>query len=87
MVFFFAIAGVEIVNSLSVGGALNPIKKSVTPLMATAGGVLGPIAIFFILNSIIGSPEYIKGWGYVRLPTLPLPGCLQDWFLAEAIQL
>ena len=40
MVFFFAIAGVEIVNSLSAGGALNPIRKAVTPLMATAGGVI-----------------------------------------------
>ena len=50
MVLFFASAGTEIVNDLSPGGALNPIKKAVTPLMATAGGVLGPIAFFFVLN-------------------------------------
>lgn len=80
MVFFFAIAGVEIVNSLSVGGALNPIKKSVTPLMATAGGVLGPIAIFFILNSIIGSPEYMKGWGICTATDIALA-----WLLARVV--
>jgi len=80
MVFFFAIAGVEIVNSLSVGGALNPIKKSVTPLMATAGGVLGPIAIFFILNSIIGSPDYVKGWGVCTATDIALA-----WLLARLV--
>jgi len=80
MVFFFAIAGVEIINSLSEGGALNPIKKSVTPLMATAGGVLGPIAIFFILNSIIGSPEYIKGWGVCTATDIALA-----WLLARLV--
>ena len=35
MVFFFGTAGIEIVHALSPGGALNPIKKAVTPLMAT----------------------------------------------------
>jgi NhaA family Na+:H+ antiporter len=63
MVFFFGTAGVEIVHSLSKGGALNPIQKAVAPLMATAGGVLGPIAVFFILNMIIGDPSYANGWG------------------------
>lgn len=80
MVFFFAIAGVEIVNSLSVGGALNPIKKAVTPLMATAGGVLGPIAVFFLLNSMIGSPEYLKGWGVCTATDIALA-----WLLARLV--
>lgn len=53
MAFFFAIAAVEIVHSLSPGGALNPPKKAITPLMGTAGGVIGPILIFFILNALI----------------------------------
>lgn len=63
MVFFFAIAAVEIVQSLSPGGDLNPLKKAVNPLMATMGGVLGPVAVYLLLNSIIGSPEYLRGWG------------------------
>lgn len=80
MVFFFGIAGVEIVNSLSRGGALNPIKKAVTPLMATAGGVLGPILVFFLLNSIFGSPEFSNGWGICTATDIALA-----WLLARII--
>lgn len=80
MVFFFGIAGVEIVNSLSVGGALNPIRKAVTPLMATAGGVIGPIVIFFFLNAIMGSSEYTNGWGITTATDIALA-----WLLARLI--
>lgn len=80
MVFFFAIAGVEIVNSLSPGGALNPVKKAVTPLMATAGGVLGPIGLFFVLNSIMGEPAYINGWGICTATDIALA-----WLIARVV--
>lgn len=80
MVFFFAIAGVEIVNSLSPGGALNPVRKAVTPLMATAGGVVGPVVVFFILNSVMGSPEYSNGWGITTATDIALA-----WLLARII--
>ena len=80
MVFFFAIAGVEIVNSLSPGGALNPIKKAVTPLMATAGGVLGPIGLFFILNMIMGDPSFVNGWGICTATDIALA-----WLIARVV--
>ena len=63
MVFFFGIAAVEITQSVLPGGDLNPISKAVNPLMATVGGVLGPIAVFFILNSIMGKSAWSNGWG------------------------
>lgn len=62
MVFFFGLAGVEIMHSLLPGGHLNPLNKAITPLMATLGGILGPIAVFFLANALIGSPLYSKGW-------------------------
>lgn len=80
MVFFFGTAGVEIVNSMSPGGALNPPKKAITPLMATAGGVLGPIVVFFILNMIMGSPEYTNGWGICTATDIAL-----SWLVAKLI--
>lgn len=80
MVFFFAIAGVEIVNSLSPGGALNPVKKAVTPLMATAGGVLGPIGLFFLLNLIMGEPAYLNGWGICTATDIALA-----WLIARIV--
>lgn len=80
MVFFFGIAGVEIVTSLSPGGALNPPKKAITPLMATAGGVLGPILVFFVLNALIGSPDYANGWGICTATDIAL-----SWLIAKLI--
>jgi NhaA family Na+:H+ antiporter len=48
MVFFFGIAAKEITESCLPGGSLNPPRKAVTPLIATLGGVVGPIGVFFV---------------------------------------
>ena len=63
MVFFFGIAAVEIAQSLLPGGDLHPIKKSVNPLLATLGGVVGPAVVYLVLNHFIGSPDLRRGWG------------------------
>ncbi|PKM88013.1 MAG: sodium:proton antiporter [Firmicutes bacterium HGW-Firmicutes-12] len=63
MVFFFAIAAVEITQSIQPGGALSPIKTAINPLFATVGGVLGPVAIYLGLNVLFGSAELTRGWG------------------------
>ena len=47
MVFFFGIAAKEITESCLPGGSLNPPKKAVNPLIATIGGVAGPVCVFF----------------------------------------
>jgi NhaA family Na+:H+ antiporter len=48
MVFFFAVAAKEITESMLPGGALNPLAKAINPLLATVGGVIGPVAVFFL---------------------------------------
>jgi len=63
MVFFFGIAAVEITQSFLPGGDLHPVKKAVNPLMATAGGVVGPAIIYLLMNYFIGSKELLRGWG------------------------
>ncbi len=63
MVFFFGIAAVEITQSLLPGGDLHPIKRSINPLLATVGGVVGPAVIYLVLNHFIGAPELRRGWG------------------------
>jgi len=47
MVFFFGIAAKEITESCLPGGSLNPLKSAISPLLATVGGVVGPVAVFF----------------------------------------
>lgn len=76
MVFFFGIATVDLVDSLSEGGALNPLNKAVAPLMATFGGVLGPVAVFLFINAFLGSDVYSMGWGVCTATDIALA-----WFV------
>lgn len=63
MVFFFGIAAVEITRGFLPGGDLFPVKKSVNPLLATAGGVVGPALLYLALNRLLGTAELQRGWG------------------------
>jgi NhaA family Na+:H+ antiporter len=74
MVFFFGIAAKEITESTLPGGSLNPIHKAITPLVATLGGVVGPVVAFFAgLHLLFGVGIYdhavddftglSRGWG------------------------
>ncbi len=63
MVFFFGIAAVEITSSLGPGGSLSPFHKAINPLLATIGGVAGPVGVFLLLNHLVGSPGLARGWG------------------------
>lgn len=54
MVLFFGIAGKEVAESFLPGGALSSVRKASMPVLATLGGVLGPIAVFFTLYSFFG---------------------------------
>lgn len=63
MALFFGIAAAEITKSCMPGGNLHPLRKAVSPLMATFGGVMGPIIVYLSLNAIIGAPALHRGWG------------------------
>ncbi len=63
MALFFSIAAKEITEACLPNGALNPIKKAINPLFGTVGGVLGPIGVFLLLNSVFGRTEWQRGWG------------------------
>jgi NhaA family Na+:H+ antiporter len=63
MVLFFGIAAVEITSNVMPGGSLNPIRKAINPLLATIGGVVAPVGMFFLLNQFMGGPHLQRGWG------------------------
>jgi len=63
MVLFFGIAAKEITEACLPGGALNPLSKAINPLLATLGGVLGPVGVFFLVNALMGDPAWVRGWG------------------------
>ncbi len=63
MVLFFGIAMKEVSESFLPGGALSSLRKAAMPAVATAGGVLGPIAVFFGLHALLRpEPSFAGGW-------------------------
>lgn len=65
MALFFAIAGKEVWEAVILKNGSLRGKKAATPLVATAGGVLGPIAVYLGLAALFGSDTYdavSRGW-------------------------
>ncbi|NOY91773.1 MAG: Na+/H+ antiporter NhaA [Deltaproteobacteria bacterium] len=80
MALFFGVATKEIVESVLPGGALNPPKKAVNPLLGTLGGVLGPIAVYFGWVVLRGDTTIINGWGIPTATDIALA-----WLVARMI--
>lgn len=80
MVLFFGIAAVEITQSCLPGGDLNPPRKAVNPLLATLGGVIGPVLVYLGLNAIIGDPVLTRGWGIPTATDIALA-----WLVARLV--
>lgn len=65
MAFFFAIAAKEVWEAIALKNGSLRGKKAATPLFATVGGMLGPIAVYLGLALLLGSETYdaVKnGW-------------------------
>jgi len=63
MVLFFGIAAKEITEAVLPGGALDPPRKAVNPLMGTIGGVVGPVLVYLGFVHFVGQAELMAGWG------------------------
>eukprot|EP00439_Symbiodinium_sp_Y106_P070676 s46_g12.t1 len=55
MCFFFGLAIKEVTEALLPGGSLSPLRRATNPLMATLGGVLGPVATYVVCCLIFDS--------------------------------
>ena len=65
MALFFAIAGKEVWEALILKNGSLRGKKAATPLFATAGGMIGPVAVYLGLAALLGSDTYsavANGW-------------------------
>lgn len=65
MALFFAIAGKEVWEAVVLENGSLRGKKAATPLVATAGGMLGPIAIYLGIAYFLGSSTFdavARGW-------------------------
>jgi NhaA family Na+:H+ antiporter len=65
MAFFFAIAAKEVWEAVILENGSLRGKKAATPLVATLGGMIGPIAVYLGLAAFLGSDTYdavARGW-------------------------
>lgn len=65
MALFFAIAGKEVWEAVILKNGSLRGKKAATPLVATAGGMIGPIAVYLGIAYFLGSSTFdavARGW-------------------------
>ena len=63
MAFFFAIAGKEVWEALILESGSLRGRKALTPLIATVGGMVGPVAVYLGLAAMLGVYESVsRGW-------------------------
>ncbi len=79
MALFFGIAAGEIKESCLPGGALNPPRKAINPLLATVGGIAGPIAVYLGYVQLTGAHEIAMGWGVPTATDIAIA-----WLVARA---
>ena len=80
MVLFFGIAAAEITQSCLPGGDLYPLRKAINPLLATVGGVVGPVLVYVVLNALMGDPSLLRGWGIPTATDIALA-----WLVASLV--
>jgi len=85
MVFFFGIAAKEITEACLPGGDLNPPSKAINPLLGTLGGVIGPVATYFVMLNLFftGHADYAavaNGWGIPTATDIALA-----WLVARMV--
>ena len=85
MLFFFGVAAKEITEAILPGGALNPPSKAINPLLACAGGVVGPVAAYIALTHVFygGTSEFDVvhgGWGIPTATDIALA-----WLVARVV--
>lgn len=63
MAFFFAIAAKEVWEALILEEGSLRGRRALTPLIATAGGMIGPVTVYLGLAAIFGLTETVgRGW-------------------------
>jgi len=80
MVLFFGMAASEITQSCLPGGDLHPLRKAINPLLATMGGVVGPVLVYLSFNALIGTPSLSRGWGIPTATDIALA-----WLVASVV--
>ena len=80
MALFFGIAAKEITEACLPGGALNPPKKAINPILGTLGGVLGPVGVYFGWMALTKDYSIANGWAIPTATDIALA-----WLVARMV--
>jgi NhaA family Na+:H+ antiporter len=62
MVFFFALAANEVVESMAAGGPLHTWRRAALPVVGATGGMLAPAVLYVAYVRYAGQSGLLRGW-------------------------
>ena len=83
MTLFFALAAKEIVEATAPRGALHPLSKAATPVMAAIGGMVAPAAIYLGLVRAMELPELHRGWAIPTATDIAFSFLVARWLFGR----
>jgi len=83
MTLFFALAAKEIVEATAPHGALHPISKAATAVIAAVGGMIAPAAIYLGLVTAAGLPQLQRGWAIPTATDIAFSFLLARWLFGR----
>jgi NhaA family Na+:H+ antiporter len=83
MTLFFALATKEIVEATAPRGALHPVSKAATPVIAAIGGMIAPAAIYLGLVATAQLPDLQRGWAIPTATDIAFSFLLARWLFGR----
>ena len=79
MTLFFALAAKEIVEATAPLGALHPLSKAATPVIAAIGGMAVPATIYLALVAKVDMPQLGRGWAIPTATDIAFSFLIARW--------
>lgn len=83
MTIFFALAAKEIVEATAPHGALHPLSKAATPIVAAIGGMLVPASIYLGLVAAADVPQLRRGWAIPTATDIAFSFLIARWIFGR----
>jgi Na+:H+ antiporter, NhaA family len=83
MTLFFALAAKEIAEATAPGGALHPLSKAATAIVAAIGGMVIPATIYLGLVRVMGLPQLHRGWAIPTATDIAFSFLVARWLFGR----
>ncbi len=84
MALFFAIAGKEVWEAIALQNGSLRGRQALTPVIATAGGVIGPIVVYLTIAGLLGALEEAgNGWAIPTATDIAFSYLVGKWVFGK----